>query len=190
MTVILISGPARSGKSRFAEILAEQSGRPVLYIATSPAPDPQADPEWYERIQRHRQRRPDSWETLEIPHELAVGIKRCQREQCCLVDSLGAWVANGLELEDDAWMGWVGDLIDGLQICEGLVIVVAEEVGWGVVPAYPMGRGFRDRLGELVQAVAAIADNLYLVTAGHVLDLKQLGVSLASLEPGVRAISS
>ncbi len=176
MTVILITGPARCGKSRFAEQLAAQSQRPVIYIATSPQPDPEKDQEWYDRIQKHRLRRPDIWQTAEIPIDLASGIQRLiSADQCGLVDSLGAWTANGLEVEDEIWEAQVRDLLMQLHHCGGWVILVAEEVGWGVVPAYPMGRIFRDRLGELVQGVGAMADQVYLVAAGYALDLKQVG---------------
>ncbi len=179
MTVILITGPTRSGKSRFAEDLAQQSQRPVIYIATSPSPDPDTDPEWYERIQKHRQRRPSTWGTLEITLDLVEGIQhQISADHCILVDSLGAWVANGLELEKQEWDQRVHDLITQLQLCPEWVILVAEEVGWGVVPAYPMGRIFRDRLGELVQAVGVVADQVYLVVAGYALDLKQLGITI------------
>lgn len=177
MTVILITGPARSGKSRFAEQLADRSQRPVIYIATSPPPDPEGDREWYDRIQKHRLRRPDTWQTLEISLDLATGIRQSiSSDRCGLVDSLGSWVANGLELESRIWEEQVGDLLTQLHQCKGWVILVAEEVGWGVVPAYPMGRAFRDRLGELVQQVGAMADQVYLVSAGYALDLKQLGM--------------
>ena len=179
MTVILITGPTRSGKSQFAETLAQQSQRPVTYIATSPSPDPDTDPEWYERIQKHRCRRPNAWQTLEIPVELAEGIQhQIPTDHCALVDSLGSWVANGLELESLDWEQQVHSLITQLQLCKGWVILVAEEVGWGVVPAYPMGRMFRNRLGEVVQAVGAVADQVYLVVAGYALDLKQLGTAI------------
>lgn len=177
MTVILITGPARSGKSRFAERLAEQSQRPVKYIATSPPPDPEVDREWYERIQIHRDRRPSTWQTLEITQDLASALQHSiSVSDCGLVDSLGSWTASGLELESSLWDEQVKELIAQLKQCPGLIILVAEEVGWGVVPAYPIGRVFRDRLGELVQDVGAIADQVYLVSAGYALDLKQLGI--------------
>jgi adenosylcobinamide kinase/adenosylcobinamide-phosphate guanylyltransferase len=95
-----------------------------------------------------------------------------------LVDSLGTWVANLLDLDDDTWERTLQNLLEILQLCAADVILVAEETGWGVVPAYPSGRTFRDRLGMLVRRIGAIANPVYLVTCGRVLNLSHLGIPL------------
>ena len=95
-----------------------------------------------------------------------------------MVDSLGTWVANLLTLEDDQWQYQQQQLIFTLQKLTLTVILVAEETGWGVVPAYPLGRLFRDRLGHLTRQVGAISDQVYLVTGGYALNLSQLGEQL------------
>jgi adenosylcobinamide kinase/adenosylcobinamide-phosphate guanylyltransferase len=92
-----------------------------------------------------------------------------------LIDSLGTWIANELEQSDPQWQQTQAELLAILQTSSSSIIVVAEEVGWGVVPAYPAGRLFCDRLGALVRAVGAISDDVYLVTAGYAISLKQLG---------------
>jgi adenosylcobinamide kinase / adenosylcobinamide-phosphate guanylyltransferase len=97
---------------------------------------------------------------------------------CLLVDSLGTWLANGLDQEEATWQATVLVLVESLQQAEGMVILVAEETGWGVVPAYPSGRCFRDRLGDLTRRVGSVAEAVYLVVAGYALDLRQMGVSL------------
>ncbi len=179
MTSILITGPSRSGKSQFAEQLAIQSQRSVTYIATAQT-DP-SDPEWALRLEQHRQRRPPSWKTLETSVDLGRAIETCP--DCCLVDSLGTWVASHLMRSSTDWQDEVDQLLQSLQsnhLSEKLVLLVAEEVGWGVVPAYASGRQFRDRLGELCQGVGAITDHLYLVVAGYALNLKQLGHPIES----------
>lgn len=174
--VILVTGPARSGKSEWAESLAEASGKSVIYIATAQK-DPN-DSEWMARIAQHAQRRPSSWQTWEVPVNLAVTIKEANSCSCLLVDSLGTWVANLLECDRTQWEKILKELLETVENCNCDVIFVAEETGWGVVPAYPSGRHFRDRLGCLVRQVGAIADPTYLVTAGHVLNLSQIGTPL------------
>jgi adenosylcobinamide kinase/adenosylcobinamide-phosphate guanylyltransferase len=102
-------------------------------------------------------------------------ILSCEPSTCLLLDSLGSWVANLIEQDDQNWQEQVSRFLQTLQDCQINLILVAEETGWGVVPAYPIGRLFRDRLGELVQKVAPLCDSVYLVTAGHVLNLSELG---------------
>ena len=176
MVFILITGPARSGKSEFAETLASQSDRPVTYIATSCIDGD--DREWRERIEIHRRRRPPQWETREVPVELAAAIAAVESSRCVLVDSLGTWVANTLDREDRDWNALCTNLRDRLLQTPATVIVVAEETAWGVVPAYPIGRKFRDRLGTLVRQLGSMANATYLVVAGHALNLTQLGFPL------------
>lgn len=173
--VILVTGPARSGKSAWAEALALQCQQPVTYIATAQV-DP-SDPEWRDRIAAHIQRRPPQWHTQEIPRALVPALQRAQG--CWLIDSLGTWLANCLELEDEDWLQQCNALLTSLHNTEARVILVAEETGWGVVPAYPLGRRFRDRLGQLTHRIGAMADETYLIAAGHALPLHQLGHPLA-----------
>lgn len=215
MPLILVSGPARSGKSEFAEQLAQDSGLPVTYVATA-ALDTD-DQDWAERIQQHRARRPTDWATLEAPNLLdalqdalgdklqnafrigasttsipkAITLPRGSRQpddqqgkqptpaHCLLIDSLGTWVANRLETNDSEWRAEVEAVLEHLARLPALCILVAEETGWGVVPAYPLGRQFRDRLGHLVRQIAPLCETSYLVAAGHILDLGQLGRPLS-----------
>ncbi len=178
-SAILVTGPARSGKSEFAEQLAQQSAQPVIYVAT--AQRDLEDSEWQQRIDRHRDRRPPTWQTVEVPIELT----RCigDRSGCLLVDSLGTWVANLLDRDEDTWQQIQDAFLASLHQTAAEVILVAEETGWGVVPAYPLGRTFRDRLGTLVRRVGAIANPVYLVTGGHVLNLSTLGSPLSRERP-------
>ena len=174
--VILVTGPARSGKSEWAEMLAVETHKPKIYLATARVD--QNDSEWVARIAKHVYRRShQKWKTWEVPILLAAALLEAPKDSCLLVDSLGTWVANLLAEEDATWEQMQRDLI--LACAEvGDVIFVAEEAGWGVVPAYPSGRKFRDRLGSLVRSVGAIAHTTYLVTGGHALNLSRLGTRL------------
>lgn len=172
--LILVTGAARSGKSEWAEKLAADSGEFVTYVAT--AQENSDDPEWQARIELHRSRRPENWQTRSIPVALSEAI--ANSTGCLLIDSLGTWLANLLEQSEADWQKTVEDLFQSFDKTEILIIFVAEETGWGVVPAYPIGRLFRDRLGNLTRRIGAIADTVYLVTGGHVLNLSQLGTPL------------
>ncbi|MBE9178350.1 bifunctional adenosylcobinamide kinase/adenosylcobinamide-phosphate guanylyltransferase [Oculatella sp. LEGE 06141] len=178
--LILVTGPARSGKSEWAEQLAAQSDKAVVYVATAQV-DP-TDAEWQARIAQHQQRRPAGWQTLAIPVELSAAIHTASATDCLLIDSLGTWLANVLEQDDITWQQTVTTLITSLQQCESDVVIVAEETGWGVVPAYRLGRQFRDRLGHLMRQIGAIADVVYLVTGGYALNLSVLGVPLPAVK--------
>jgi adenosylcobinamide kinase/adenosylcobinamide-phosphate guanylyltransferase len=180
--IILVTGPARSGKSEWAEHLAIASNKRVIYIATAQEnPD---DPEWQARIEQHRSRRPADWQTLAVPSDLASAIASATETDCLLIDSLGTWLANLLEQDDSEWNQCLEEFLTVVQHAQSDLIFVAEETGWGVVPAYPIGRMFRDRLGMLTRRLGAIANPVYLVTAGHVLNLSQLGTPLAGKHIG------
>lgn len=174
--LILVTGSARSGKSDWAEKLAAQSGKSVVYVATAQT-DP-SDPEWQDRILQHQRRRPAHWQTWIVPIDLASAFQQATASECVLVDSLGSWLANVLEQDEAAWQETVQELLLNLQQAACHTVLVAEETGWGVVPAYPSGRRFRDRLGNLTRRVGAIAESVYLVTGGHALNLSQLGTRL------------
>ncbi|MGB3202315.1 MAG: bifunctional adenosylcobinamide kinase/adenosylcobinamide-phosphate guanylyltransferase [Nodosilinea sp.] len=170
---VLVTGPARSGKSEWAEALATQSGQLVTYIATSSV-DP-ADLDWQKRVELHRDRRPAHWQLQEVPIALPNAILTATAQDCLLIDSLGTWLANLLEQDDATWQTTLEALIESLCQTPATVILVSEETGWGVVPAYPIGRLFRDRLGSLTRQVGTVAGAVYLVVAGYAVDVKQLG---------------
>ena len=163
----LVLGGARSGKSAFAETLvapaptARPSGgsEPVAYLATGWA-DP-GDHDMAARIERHRRRRGDGWETIEVGAALAAALVALPAGQPALVDALGTWVAAHADLDPD-----VGPVLAALAARAGLTVVVSDEVGLGVHPETVVGRRFRDVLGEVNQAVAAAADAVTLVVAG------------------------
>lgn len=177
--LVVVTGPARSGKSEWAEYLAQQSGKPVVYIATAQV-DPE-DAEWQARIQAHQRRRPATWETRAVPTDLAATLQTLPADVCVLVDSLGTWLANLLTQDEAQWQASVEELLAIAQLDGPELIVVAEETGWGVVPAFELGRLFRDRLGHVTRCLGAIAEATYLVTGGYAIDLSRVGIPLPSV---------
>jgi adenosylcobinamide kinase/adenosylcobinamide-phosphate guanylyltransferase len=162
--ITLVLGGARSGKSEVAERLAADGGGPVTYLATGAAPDRAADPDWADRVEAHRARRPPTWRTIEagadLPGVLASAIGTV------LVDSLGTWVAGAERFDVDA-----AALCNVLAGRADRTVLVSDEVGLGVHPETAIGVAFRDALGDLNRAVAAVADDVLLVVAGRVLVL-------------------
>jgi len=178
--ISLVTGATRSGKSEWAEHLAIRSQKSVIYIATATRyPD---DAEWEDRLQKHRDRRSEDWQTLEVPIELAQSILEIQLEiqddVYILVDSLGTWLANFLDDDEETWLEIEQKLLESIQACAVDITFVSEEVGWGLVPEYKLGRIFRDRLGGLSRKIGAIADEVYLVTGGYAINLSQIGERL------------
>jgi len=162
----LLLGGARSGKSELAEAMASAAGDPVTYVAT--AARPVDDPDFEQRLEAHRRRRPPSWVTLEADLDLPAALVPLRHT--VLVDSLGAWLARFPDFE----LAGLGDtLVEVLATHPGRLLVVSEEVGLGVHPSSRVGVEFRDALGTLNRAVAEVADEVLLVVAGCSLALKK-----------------
>lgn len=182
MNLLFITGPVRSGKSRFATLSALQSGRPVTYVAT--AARNAEDAEWTDRIERHRSDRPVEWHTIETAGSgstLRDALLRCAPESIVVIDSVGTWLADQLSQfpHDAAASNMLQALVERAQaFIETLmearsdVIVVSEETGWGIVPEHVSGRVFRDALGFTNQRLARLAQKAYLVVCGYAFDLK------------------
>ena len=169
----LISGPAGGGKSRWAEQLASASGLAVVYLATGPSLPEDAD--WQERLRRHRRRRPAHWLCREVEGALAAAVKELQEGQIGLVDSLGTWVAAHLDQADVPWRRRCDELQAALVGSRAPLLLVCEEVGWGLVPPSEAGGRFRYRLPPLQRRLAERADASWLVLQGRALDLRALG---------------
>jgi adenosyl cobinamide kinase/adenosyl cobinamide phosphate guanylyltransferase len=158
--ITLVLGGTRSGKSEVAERLAAEAPQPVTYVATGRA----LDDEMTARIAAHRLRRPAEWSTVEAAADLIDTVARLQGT--LLIDSLGTWLAATADLSADG-----AALASALAERVGDAVVVSDEVGLGVHPSSPIGRVFRDRLGEVNRAVADAADRVLLVVAGRTLEL-------------------
>jgi len=163
----LVVGGARSGKSRLAERLVTESGRPRRYIATAQA----WDEEMADRIARHRADRGADWTTVEAPLDLPTALAAAQSDEAVLVDCATLWLSNHLLAEHDLDAEGAA-LLAALAACPAPVVLVSNEVGWGIVPDNALARAFRDAQGRLNQQIAARADLVLGVMAGLPMVLK------------------
>jgi adenosylcobinamide kinase / adenosylcobinamide-phosphate guanylyltransferase len=173
-TLTLILGGARSGKSSYAQSLAEESGKSVTFIATAQA----LDDEMSARIQRHRVERPANWETLEIPFDVAAHIQQI-RSDVVILDCITLLLSNLLMqfVMDDlveeapfmvAVQKEISELTSALRVGEQGQewLIISNEVGLGLVPPYQMGRVYRDAIGWANQQMAREADKVIFMVAG------------------------
>ncbi|WP_207903614.1 bifunctional adenosylcobinamide kinase/adenosylcobinamide-phosphate guanylyltransferase [Rhodovulum marinum] len=159
--IILVTGGARSGKSRHAEARARGLPGERVYIATARADDD----EMRARIARHIADRGDGWTTIEAPVDLVGALDRSDGRGPRLVDCLTLWLSN-LMLEGRDWEPEAAALVAALARQKSPVVMVSNEVGMGIVPDNALARAFRDAQGWLNQRVAAIADEVEFVVAG------------------------
>ena len=167
MTLTLVLGGARSGKSRHAEGLIEAAPGPWTYIATAQA----FDDEMRARIALHRARRSSQWTTIDAPIELPQAMRAAPQGRPILVDCLTLWLTN-LMLSDADVSEARADLLGACRDAQGPLVLVSGEVGLGVVPENALARRFRDELGALNQALAQAAEHVVLTVAGLPLKVK------------------
>ena len=164
----LVLGGARSGKSAYAQGLAEAAASERLYIATAAA----GDAEMAARIARHQASRGEGWTTLEEPLELAEALGRRARSGCIvLVDCLTLWLSNLMFAGRDP-EAEIGRLTQAIGALAGPAVLVSNEVGMGIVPEHRLGRDFRDWQGQANREVARVCDAVVLVAAGLPVPLK------------------
>ena len=162
----LVIGGARSGKSRYAESLIATLPPPWLYVATA---EP-GDAEMAARIAAHRVRRGPDWRTVEAPRQVAAALLTCEAAPA-LVDCLTLWLSNLMLAHTDI-DAETARLEEALAAAKAPVVLVANEVGSGIVPEHALGRQFRDLQGVLNQRMAARADRVILMVAGLPLTVK------------------
>ena len=162
-TVILITGGARSGKSRYAEARVAAFPSPWAFLATAEA----GDEEMAERILLHQTRRSQDWRTVEAPLALVDALREtASTSGAQMIDCLTLWLSNLMQAEHD-----VGAEID--RLCDYLtdtatpVVLVTNEVGMGIVPANALARRFRDEAGRMNQSVATVAQEVILMVSGY-----------------------
>jgi adenosylcobinamide kinase/adenosylcobinamide-phosphate guanylyltransferase len=189
--LLLVLGGARSGKSAYAQRLAQKLGEDdVLFVATAEA----WDEDMAQRIARHQQERPAAWRTLETPRQVGQAIALHRHDTAVvLVDCLTLLVSNtllhcGASPAPAAAEAAVQEEVTAfLQLCQtsaATCIVVSNEVGLGLVPDNPLGRLYRDLLGKANQTLAARAEAVYFMVAGLPVDVKALASSALLQSPG------
>ncbi len=177
--LLLVTGGVRSGKSRYAVERARQWGPHVLFVATC---QPEDD-EMRERVRRHQAERPNTWTTVEQDHGLCTIIEaHAPRCDGILVDCLTLYVARLLTSGDGEPEAaqQAEDLCLALEAAPCPSAIVTDEVGWGVVPATPLGRLFRDAAGRANQVVARHAQEVVLMVCGLPVAIKAAGITLPS----------
>jgi len=179
---ILITGGARSGKSRFALECARKSSEPVLFVATAIA----GDNEMSERIEKHRKERPSTWRVLEATSHIGGQIEQTIGDaKVVVVDCITVLVSNifsqygdrDLEKIDTSSLeqqvaAEINELMECIRKVDALFLIVSNEVGFGLVPANKVGRLYRDLLGKANQMLAGCVDEVYLTVAGLPMKIK------------------
>jgi adenosylcobinamide kinase/adenosylcobinamide-phosphate guanylyltransferase len=168
---LLVTGSCQSGKSRYAQQWAEGLGSYRLFLATAKV----TDDEMAERIARHRAQRREGWITIEEPLEVhRVFEQRGAEVEVILLDCITVWLSNLLleDLSNGDITSRVNEMVGVIRQVPCSVALVTNEVGWGVVPPYPLGRRFRDLVGAVNQRLAEMANTVVLMVAGVPLRIK------------------
>jgi adenosylcobinamide kinase / adenosylcobinamide-phosphate guanylyltransferase len=175
--VILVTGGGRSGKSTFAQKLAESIAGSRAYIATCPV----IDDETAERVRKHREaRKAGRWDTIEEPLALADTLRRDGVHNIFLVDCLTLWVNNvvyeaekvGHDVTEDDISAMCDDVLSACRLRAGTVIFVTNEVGMGIIPENPLARSYRDLAGRCNQVIARQAETVILMVSGIPIAIK------------------
>lgn len=169
--IYFITGGARSGKSSFAEKLADGIAGKRAYVATAQA----LDPEMAARIEHHRKRRGNAWDTYEEPLAAAELVRKLNgRYQVVMLDCLTLWLSNVMARNEDdgAVISRSDELAEAFKDFKGSCIVVSNEVGLGIVPDNPLARRFRDLAGVINQRMARAADEAFFLAAGMPVRIK------------------
>lgn len=165
MPTTLVLGGARSGKTAHAQQRAESIAAPMhrrlVMIATAQA----LDDEMQVRITRHQADRDERWNTVEAPIALIGAIAALTPDDVAVVDCLTLWLSNLMGAGDDIEASFSA-LVEAVTACPADLLLVSNEVGWGIVPDNAMARAFRDHAGRLHQRLAKVAEETVLVVAG------------------------
>lgn len=178
--IVLVTGGARSGKSAYAQELAESLGSTRCYVATCPV----VDAEMARRIARHQEQRLGrDWQTVEETLDLANAVRRSSAYSVLLIDCLTLWISNlllareqaGAELSEDDVVQACRDVLAPAREHSGVIVLVTNEVGMGIVPENALARRYRDLVGRCNQVMAASADRVVLMASGIAVTIKGEG---------------
>ena len=173
--LITISGPTKSGKSQLAEFFIKDQVS-ITYIATS---RPRVnDPEWQKRINIHKKRRPANWKLIEHPQDICNTIESSRNEETFLLDSLGGLVEQHLNDNKDEWESFQSKFLNCLRKNDLGIIVVTEEIGWGIVPGTSIGHLFRERHCNLSAMLSQNSTEKWLAISGMAINLDMIGYKI------------
>ena len=170
--LITISGATKSGKSQLAEFFIKDQ-LSITYIATSR--ERENDPEWQKRINIHKERRPSSWKLIEHPQDICKAIESSRTDDTFLLDSLGGLVEQHLSDKKDDWETFQLNFINSIIMKNVGIIVVTEEIGWGIVPGTSIGHLFRERHTKLSALLFKNSIKKWLAVNGIAIDLDKIG---------------
>lgn len=186
MSVIFITGGARSGKSSFGELIArKKAGDNVIYIASGVA----VDKEMEERIAAHKKSRPKNWKTIEAPENICDKLRLIPEKEVVLFDCLTTYLSNLLIKEENkeykeiekALLKEVEEMLAIAKNRDLDFIIIHNEIGQGVVPPYKLGRYFRDISGRAARICASAAERVFTITAGLPREIKGEGLEVLGL---------
>lgn len=163
--IIFITGPVRSGKSNLAVEIAKKTKKQVVFLATCKP----ADREMQIRVQKHQESRPKSWQTIEEDLRICSVLEKANsKDKTIIIDCITLWVSNLLMcgLNEECLLREVDNFTDTLKKTKSTVIIVSNEVGWGIVPENKLSRFFRDIIGIAHQKISRISDEVHLVVCG------------------------
>ena len=186
----LILGGARSGKSSFAEKIAyTEGGKDVIYLATAEVKDEEME----KRVAKHQQDRPEVWETIEEPYQVSKVLGKSDQKQVVILDCITLLVSNlmlkkenkTMDEKEEFVMKEIKRLIKNAQKNKLKLILVANEVGMGIIPSHSLGREYRDIAGRVNQYLAQEAEEVYITWAGLPVEIKEIGLKNLAKYKGV-----
>ena len=170
--IIFITGGTKSGKSQFAEYLAKESEK-LTYIALSE--NRRDDDDWQKKIIKHRERRPSNWDLIETTDLIsALNIEAGP----ILIDSIGGFVMDNINLENEEWFTKINNLLVLLQKRKTLTFIVGEQVGWSLVSEYKIGNIYIERIGYLQKMLTKISKDNWLAINGRAIKLDDISTEI------------
>ena len=168
--IVFITGSVRSGKSDFAVKLAKQWGKDVIFLATCKP----ADNEMRKRVKKHKKSRPGEWKVIEENIDISSVIKNTKKDKLVIIDCITLWVSSLLlsGLKEKKIIEKINEFTDTLKKTKLPLVIVSNEVGWGIVPDNEISRIFRDIIGIAHQKISKVSQEVYLLVSGIALKIK------------------
>jgi len=170
--IIFITGGTKSGKSEFAEYLAKDT-KNLTYVALSE--NNLDDKDWQEKINLHRKRRPKDWKLIETTDLLSILRKE---NGPLLIDSIGGFVMESIEKENNEWTTKMHLLITLLNNRKSITFIVGEQVGWSLVSEYKVGNIYIERIGEIQKRITKISNDNWLALNGRAIKIDEISFEI------------